>query len=119
MNPAGLEEKTWLPFKVDSSVISSTVDPAGLEKIMWLPFKADSSVTEAFVSDLLVRGLLMSLTWVEAPLLVELWISEVETCLAVRWVFTVFDSCSLVTVMAGLLMVWTVLDNPSGLCVDE
>lgn len=90
----------------------SVVNTAGLEEIIWLPFKADSSATDVETSgstcvgtDLLVRGLVMSFTYAEVPLVIELWTSEVVMCLVVRWVFTVFDNCSSVTVMAGLLMV--------------
>lgn len=89
---AGLVEITRLPFKAESSVMWSVVNTAGLDGATWLPFKADSLVTEAVVCDLLVRGLLMSLA--EAPLVVEPWISELETCLVVRWTFAVFDVCS-------------------------
>lgn len=91
---AGLVEITRLPFKAESSVMWSVVNTVGLDSATRLPFKADSLVTEAVVCDLLVRGLLMSLTYAEAPLVVEPWISELETCLVVRWTFAVFDICS-------------------------
>lgn len=93
----------------------SLMGTAGLT--VWLPFKADSFVTEvetsglkSVVSDLLVRSL-TSFTCVEIPEVIELWPSE-----AVLWVFTVFDKCSSVTVMSGLL---TVPEGPGGFCVDE
>lgn len=90
---AGLVEITRLPFKAESSVMWSVVNTAGLGSATRLPFKADSLVTGAVVCDLLVRALLMSLTNAEAPL-VEPWISELETCLVVRWTFAVFGICS-------------------------
>lgn len=94
----------------DTSVDRSVVNTAGLTT--WLPFKVDSSLTEvemsgltSVVNDLPVRGLVISSTYAEAVLVIELWTSEAVTCLVVLWVFTVFDNRSLVTVMAGLLMV--------------
>lgn len=105
---------------MDRSVMSTDE----LEEIIWLLFKADSSVTEvetsgSVVADLLVRGLVMSFTYTEVPFVGEAWTSNVVSCLVVRWILTVFDNCSLVTVMVGPLMVLKVLESPNGLCVDE
>ena len=55
----------------------------------------------------------------EALLVTEGWNCEVEACRVVRWVFIPCDDCWLVTVMAGLMMELTVLDRPTGLCVEE
>lgn len=93
MNSAGLEETTCSPVGADSSV--TEVETSGLKSV---------------VSDLLVRGLVMSFTYVEALLLVELRTSEDVTCLVVRWVFTVSRLD---------VMVKTVLESPSGFSVDE
>lgn len=88
------------------------VDAAGLEETTWLPFSADSSVTavetsgpKSVVTDLLVRGLVMSFLYVEALSVIELWTCDAVTCLVVRWVFTVSDTRSLVRVTAGPVMV--------------
>lgn len=96
----------------DTSVDLSVVNTAGLEETIWLPFNADRSETEvetsgwkSAVTDLLVRGLVTSFTYVKAPFVLEVWTSEVVTCLVVLRVFTVFNNRSLVTVMGGLLMV--------------
>lgn len=96
----------------DESVDWSVVNTAGLDETISLLFKAESSVTEvetegvkSAVTDLLVRRLVTSSTYVEALLVIELWTCEVVTCLEIRWVFTVFDNCSLITVIAGLLKV--------------
>lgn len=92
---------------------------AGLEDITGLLVKSDNSVTEAVVPDLRVRGLSMSLVYVDALPLVERWISEVVTRPVSLCVSAVFDSCSVVIVTAELLKVWTPVDGPTGLWVDE
>lgn len=98
-------------------MVRSTI--VGLEDITGLPVKSDNSVTEAVVSDLRVRGLPMSLMYVEALPLVEPWISEVVTRPVALCVSAVFDSCSVVIVTAGFLKVWMAVDGPRGLWVDE
>lgn len=91
----------------DTSVDRLVVNAAGLEETKWPPFKVDSSETEvetsgleSVVSDLLVQGLLMSFTCVEAPSAMEL-----VSCLVVRWVFTESDNRSLLTLKAELVLV--------------
>lgn len=106
-----------------ASVSSPAVTTAGLEDTTWLLLKADSCVTggdtSGLNSDLLVRAPMMSIMDVEALLVTEGWSCEVEACRVVRWVFTPCEDCWLVTVMAGILMDWMVLDWPTGLYVEE
>ena len=92
---------------------------------MWLLFKANNSVTEVetfgtkpVVAVLLVRVLTISFTKV-AVLFAVVWSCDVETCCGVPRVSTVFDSCSSVSVTAGVLMTGLVLVNHRGLWVDE
>lgn len=73
----------------------------GLEETIWLPFSADIFETKAEISglksvvtDLADRGLVMSFTFVENPLVTEPWTSESVTCLVVRWVFTASENRS-------------------------
>ena len=106
----------------DESVDWSVVNTAGLGETMWLLFITESSVTDietsgfkSAVTDLLVRRLVTSSTYVEALLVIELWTCEAVTCLEILCVFIVFDNCSLITVIAGLLMVYTELLSPRGL----
>lgn len=111
-------------FVPDEATVSSlAVTTAGLEDTTWLLLKADSCVTgrdtSGLNSDLLVRAPMTSFMDVEALLVTEGWSCEVEACRVVRWVFTPCDDCWLVTVMAGLLIEWMVLDRPTGLCVEE
>lgn len=61
----------------------------------------------------------MSVVYVEALPLVERWISEVVTRPVALCVSAVFDSCSVVIVTEELLKVWTPVDGPRGLWVDE
>lgn len=80
------------------------VDSAGLGETPKLLFRIHSSGIEA-VTDLLVRGFVTWFTCVAAASVVRLWSSEEVIHLVVLLVFTVFDNCSLIQVMAGVLMV--------------
>lgn len=110
----------------DTFVVRSVTNTAELDERVWLTFKGDKAVTEveapgpkSVVTDLLVRGLMTSFTYVANPSGMVLWTFDDVTCLVVLWDFTVFDMCSVMTVMAGVLMEKMVLVIPSGLCVDE
>lgn len=89
------------------SLVRSVEVTGGLEGTIWLLCRADSSVTAESVSDLLVRGRLMSLSPLSVTVLCT---CEDVTCLL---------SLCISSVLSGLLMVETLLDSPTGLCVDE